>query len=318
MFQANWYKVPHAPMDRSGSGRLGLFIGSVWCLVQLLLSSVSVVAATGDLDNNGTVSVEDSIVALQIVAGVSSGELPSDADINGDGAVGLEEAVDILSTIGKRSLLFPIRWPFPTNTEIRGIVHFDHDQQQAFNPYKNDANGKGMTYFCVADTAMPRFEHMHGAHGEILVGITDGHRGNDYFVPAGTLILAVADGKVILETSGTVERDRVKIVHDNGWITFYAHSIVRENSLHNQSVVAGTKIGTVAATGTGGTVRIGSQDYYELHFEILRPNPKNVPQYSSVDPYLGDCSHPDANPEPRALFIDSAPLAFIPSYFSMD
>lgn len=275
-------------------------------------------ANPGDVNFDGSINLKDVILALEIISGTSPPEIGSlNGDVNGDAQIGLPEANYALTTI--RDTIppsFPINWPFPKNTDIHGIVYFDHNQQYNFDPFYNDNNGAILTYFCKAPASVPYFTSKYGDKGEFLVGITDGHRGNDFFIPQGTPILAAADGIVFIETGDPIKEDRIRIEHDNGWVTLYAHSIVRDTSLHNQQVIAGEQIGYINNTGTGGIFTTNSTDYYELHFEVYRPNMQNNSGFSSIDPYYGDCSDTIANPEQQTYWIDGVPLNFIPDYDS--
>ncbi len=281
-------------------------------------------AIPGDVNNSGEVDLIDSLQSLQVLSSASTGGIDPERDIDGDGKIGLAEAVKAVEILLPPPVDFPIIWPFPYDTDIRGIVYIDHNQKYKFRPFYNDNNGKGSTYFCEAPNSMPQFSHMYGEKGEFLVGITDGHRGNDYFIPAGTPIVAAADGTVIIENGNYIERDMVKIVHNNGWITLYAHSIVRDVSLHKRKVKAGDQIATIADTGAGGSVIIDNEEYFELHFEIYRPtnyydpNYPNQPSYTSLDPYYGNCSNELANPDRSVYFYRGAPLQFIEEYFTSD
>jgi hypothetical protein len=66
------------------------------------LKSVSIRTNTGDINNDGTVGLDDAILALQACIGTASiPEISPDydftsADVNGDGKIGMEEAVYIL------------------------------------------------------------------------------------------------------------------------------------------------------------------------------------------------------------------------------
>jgi len=209
---------------------------------------------------------------------------------------------------------FPIAWPFPHDTPLGGINYFDNDQMYNFDPHLNDNNGHSLNYFCEENTS--QFLLVHGPYGTYLVGQWDGHRGTDFYLPVGTPILAVADGLVVIEQQDPIVRDRVKVVHDNGWVTLYAHNSIRDETLHNHRVHVGDPVAVMTDTKGGGHVEIGGVVYWEMHFEIYRPNPTNASGYSSVDPYFGVCSNPVANPEQTMYWVGGVPLDFLPSYFS--
>jgi len=51
----------------------------------------------GDINNNGSVDLEDAILALRLLCGIDIGnQANSEADVNGDGKIGIEEVVYIL------------------------------------------------------------------------------------------------------------------------------------------------------------------------------------------------------------------------------
>lgn len=64
-----------------------------------VLSGIAV--TPGDVNADGSVNLTDAILALKVVAGVSSGTpVFTDADVNGDGRIGVEEAIFALREIG--------------------------------------------------------------------------------------------------------------------------------------------------------------------------------------------------------------------------
>lgn len=214
--------------------------------------------------------------------------------------------------------LFSLQWPFPRNTEIGAINFFDLDQDSNYDPHTNDCNGMSLDYFCRNSSGPINFQEYAVGQGRYAVSNgDDGHRGIDYFVPAGTEVLASADGMVTLEYSEPIQRDRVKVVHDNGWVTIYAHSLIRDEGLDRKRVKAGDRIAVITEQPReveSGVITLNGKDFLELHFEIYRPNPENQSGYSSVDPYYGECSNAAANPERRTLFSNGAPLDFLAEY----
>ncbi len=49
---------------------------------------------SGDIDNSGAVTLEDTVKSLLIISGrTPAGEIDKYEDINGDGRIGLEEAI---------------------------------------------------------------------------------------------------------------------------------------------------------------------------------------------------------------------------------
>jgi len=82
-------------MYKSGIRCLAMVLGL------LFLCSANVFGAVaGDVDGSGTTDIKDAVVALQIGAGFKP-PVNRDADVNGDGKIGLEEAVFVLQAIAK-------------------------------------------------------------------------------------------------------------------------------------------------------------------------------------------------------------------------
>ncbi len=55
----------------------------------------------GDIDHSGTIDLRDAILALKITAGIYPDEMFLDADISGDGKIGLQEAIYMLRVAAK-------------------------------------------------------------------------------------------------------------------------------------------------------------------------------------------------------------------------
>ncbi len=53
----------------------------------------------GDIDRSGVTDLGDAVIALKVVVGMNPSSAYADADINGDGKIGLEEAVFILQKL---------------------------------------------------------------------------------------------------------------------------------------------------------------------------------------------------------------------------
>jgi len=76
----------------------------------------------------------------------------------------------------------------------------------------------------------------------------NGHKGVDYQAKLGQTIFASAAGEVIATDSGGQFGNYVKIKHDNGMYTFYAH--LSSKSVTQGRVSAGQPIGAAGSTGT--------------------------------------------------------------------
>ena len=56
--------------------------------------------AVGDVNGDGALNLEDVIAALQVVTGQSPATIIKEADVDGDGKIGLSEALHILRRLG--------------------------------------------------------------------------------------------------------------------------------------------------------------------------------------------------------------------------
>lgn len=96
------------------------------------------------------------------------------------------------------------------------------------------------------------------------------HAGIDIKAEGGTPVLAAATGTVIFSGWGTSYGRLVKVQHNNGFVTVYAHN--SENLVQvGDEVVAGTVIATVGRTGRASA--------HHLHFEIRREGMAFNPLY---------------------------------------
>jgi hypothetical protein len=60
----------------------------------------------GDVDGNGRVEFADAVLAFKIAAGVTlpgTQTINLNADVNGDGKIGIPEAISVLMTLAKPS-----------------------------------------------------------------------------------------------------------------------------------------------------------------------------------------------------------------------
>jgi len=111
------------------------------------------------------------------------------------------------------------------------------------------------------------------------------HRGIDIKADRGTVIFAAADG--VVATSATEYRYGrvVKIEHDDGYVTVYAHN--EENLVRaGMRVTAGDPIATIGRTGRATA--------YHLHFEIRRNGAVYNPLYLlPLPPRVGQVEESD-------------------------
>jgi len=62
-------------------------------------TSVIITFIAGDADGDLSLSLRDAVPVLQVLAGMETADISPDADVNGNGRIGTEEAVYILKEI---------------------------------------------------------------------------------------------------------------------------------------------------------------------------------------------------------------------------
>ena len=103
------------------------------------------------------------------------------------------------------------------------------------------------------------------------------HAGTDYAAPAGTPVLAAADGRVQAIWQDDLLGWTVTVAHDDGWVTHYANLSEEIPVRVGDSVSSGDRLGSV-----GRTALLELADEPHLHFAVYR---NNVPQDPEV--FLG-------------------------------
>ncbi len=94
------------------------------------------------------------------------------------------------------------------------------------------------------------------------------HNGVDIAAPAGTPVLAAADGTVVVRASDPVYGNYLILRHDGGRETLYGHLRAWRVQLHQQ-VKSGTIIGEVGSTGQS----TGPHLHFEIHEHGVPKNP---------------------------------------------
>lgn len=89
------------------------------------------------------------------------------------------------------------------------------------------------------------------------------HRGIDLKSKTGTTVLATADGKVIHSGVDGKYGITVRILHEDGYVTVYAH-LSEQVVERGKRVLQGQKIGAVGSTGASTSPH--------LHYEVLKDN----------------------------------------------
>lgn len=105
---------------------------------------------------------------------------------------------------------------------------------------------------------------------------SDFHLGNDLAVAEGTVILAAGDGVVRYAGTHPSYGNYVRLLHQNGDETLYAH--MQYLFVHTgETISAGTVLGTVGETGNA----TGSHLHFELLHRGIRYDPSGALQAAS-------------------------------------
>lgn len=96
------------------------------------------------------------------------------------------------------------------------------------------------------------------------------HAGTDYAAPAGTPVLAAADGRVQAIWEDDLLGWTVTVAHGDGWVTRYSNLAEEIPVRVGDSVSSGDRLGSV-----GKTALLELADEPHLHFAVSR---NNVPQ----------------------------------------
>ena len=117
-------------------------------------------------------------------------------------------------------------------------------------------------------TLTSRFGYRRDPTGERL--LPRRHRGVDWAAPTGTPVLAAGDGTVVAVKVGPGYGNHVRIAHDNGFETLYAHlDAFAEGLAPGAAVARGQPIGTVGSTGRSTAAHL----HYELAHRGRRIDP---------------------------------------------
>ena len=114
------------------------------------------------------------------------------------------------------------------------------------------------------------------------------HRGIDIKAELGTPVVAAAPGVVIMSGVEALYGRVIKIEHDQGFVTIYAHNDQNLVEVGGR-VVAGETIATVGRTGRATT--------HHVHFEIKRDGKNYNPLYLlPLPPRIAQVDETDENP----------------------
>lgn len=131
---------------------------------------------------------------------------------------------------------------------------------------------------------LSRISSRFGMRRHPVLGFTRLHAGIDFAAPAGTPILAAGDGRIVEAGLNGGYGRWVKISHDNGLATGYAHmSRIASGVRRSARIRQGQVIGFVGSTG----LSTGPHLHFELHRNGRPVNPLDVAQTSSRQRLVG-------------------------------
>jgi len=113
------------------------------------------------------------------------------------------------------------------------------------------------------------------------------HTGSDYAAPAGSPVLAAADGTVVIAEDLFFEGNAVFIDHGNGLVTMYFH-LSRIEVKVGQEVTKGHTLGVVGSTGRS----TGPHLFFGLRWHNARVDPTYLLKDPGKIPSVNDASAP--------------------------
>jgi len=131
------------------------------------------------------------------------------------------------------------------------------------NAYNNGYDASWNTFTCTG----------HLGNSDFIAGQ---HLGNDIFAPRGTPVVVAKAGRVINAGYTSIGGNRVSIVDECGWVTYYAHL----DSIASGMVV-GAQVPTGALVGTLGDTGSAQGTAPHLHFSVYPEGNYN----GGVDPF---------------------------------
>jgi len=81
---------------------IGISSSASYKLIPGFWSQIILVVREGDLDGNRVINLQDAILALRILSHFQPIDVQRDADVNGDGCVGIAEVLFILQKVGSQ------------------------------------------------------------------------------------------------------------------------------------------------------------------------------------------------------------------------
>jgi hypothetical protein len=85
----------------SQSASIGISQSASYKIQNGFWSQLLMLVNGGDLNGDGTIDLQDAILALQILSSAPLTQIYKEADINGDGTIGIPEAIYILQKVGE-------------------------------------------------------------------------------------------------------------------------------------------------------------------------------------------------------------------------
>ncbi len=154
--------------------------------------------------------------------------------------------------------MFPIKTPAPSGVTACSTQH----EAAPFLPQVNERMIDPPTASPIAGFEMKDIMTSgYGMRTHPILKERQHHRGIDLRAKTGTPVLATADGKVIFAGSDGKYGITVRILHEDGYVTVFAH--LSEHTVERgDHVILGEKIAAVGSTG----VAMGPH----LHYEVLK------------------------------------------------
>ena len=115
-----------------------------------------------------------------------------------------------------------------------------------------------------------------------ILKVTRPHSGIDYAAPHGTPVWSVADGKVIYRAGASGYGNLIKVLHNNGYVSYYAHlsryaSGLRVGSHVDQKQVIGYVGSTGLATGPHVCFRVQKDGQFVNPAKLRSGNRESIP-----------------------------------------
>ncbi|MFO1186338.1 MAG: M23 family metallopeptidase [Alphaproteobacteria bacterium] len=159
------------------------------------------------------------------------------------------------------------------NGKVKGF--YRHAAADGTSDYYDETGKSARTFLMRRPVEGARISSSFGLRKHPILGFTRMHKGVDFAAPTGTKIFAAGAGIVELAARNGSFGNYVRIRHDNGYKTAYAHlSRYGSGVRAGARVTQGQVIGFVGMTGTANGPH--------LHYEVLQANSQINPMSVKV------------------------------------